>query len=138
MSERNDSVFPILQYVSGLAVERPADRVESIESHTAYFAGLQLGKIDIGYADALGELVQRHFPVRHHTVESQNYSHTTTPLKELVVLFLKSGAVPKDQDDRPEDERADYGSHDIPAEECHYRKEDADDLQILDRVFVER
>ena len=71
-------VLDILEDVTGLAVQCLAYPVEGTEADRAYLTSLDVGKVDVGYAHLLGELVQGHLPVRHHPVETQYYRHGIT------------------------------------------------------------
>ena len=65
----------VLEDVPRLAVQRVADRLEGGEPHTLHLPRLDLGEVDAGDADVLGQLLQRHLPVRHNPVQSEYNGH---------------------------------------------------------------
>lgn len=58
------------QNISRLAVQDVADRIEGGEANRADFACFYFGEVYVGYPHLLGQLLERHFTVRHHTVQS--------------------------------------------------------------------
>src|SRR5579862_1642999 len=61
--------------VSGLAIQRPADRFQGREADAADLAGFQQGEIGFGDADGARQHVGAHAAPGHHHVEGENDRH---------------------------------------------------------------
>ena len=82
-------LFPVFKNIAGIAVERLTDRRERGEADRRHLVVLDLGQIHVGDADALRQLVQRHFSLDHHAVQSQNdLSHLHKPFHDGPTLIL--------------------------------------------------
>ena len=81
MSAVRSRILLILQNVPRAAVERVADGGEGLETDGGDLVVLDLGEVDVGDADALGQLVQRHLALHHHAVQAQYDLSHGAPLR---------------------------------------------------------
>ena len=86
-------VLGVFKKVAGLTVESLAYSVHGLKAYALHLAGFEVGKIDVGHAHLFGKLIEGHLPVCHHLVKSDYYSHAAPPLRNKVVVFLKTETV---------------------------------------------
>ena len=108
------SVFGEFEDVAGLTVQYRADRIERGEADRTDLARLELLEVDIADADLLAQLIERHFPVRHHAVQPQDNCHAST--SQCFIGFLLKLCAVFEYCDKKED----YSYKQYAAEiDCH-------------------
>ena len=75
-----------------MAVQCLAYAVEGGEPYGVYLAGLDVREVNVRDPDLLGQFVERHLPVSHDTVQSENDRHRSTS-QGLVRLLLQPASV---------------------------------------------
>lgn len=80
-------IIHILQYIPGLAFERPAQCFKCGEADRPGFAVLQYGEVCHGDAHPIGQFRHTHFPLGEHYVDIYPDCHHSTSDRQIVFGF---------------------------------------------------
>ena len=85
---RGHSVHPVLENVTGLALQNLTDPLERYEAYSLDFTRFEKGHVLLCDADALGELLGAHFAPRQHDIEIDDNRHAASHDLAVVVSDL--------------------------------------------------